>query len=324
MKAIGIRRFGEPGELQSLEIRKPEPGPGQIVVKVLACGLNPVDYKVRKGMLPLGFAFPLVPGYDISGTVEEVGPGVDAFAPGDEVYYSPELLPPGGCAEYNVTEADIVALKPVGLTHLEAAAVPLAGCTAWQGLFDRAGVEPGDVVLVHGGAGGVGSLAVQLAAWAGAEVLATAGADNLEYVEDLGASLVVDHAEENFVEAVLEATQGRGVDCVLDCIGGETLLRSFQVLADGASVVTMVPENLGALPLEGLAQAYFKNADVHFLFMRRRRETLDDLARLLERGYIEPRLEEVIAFDAAHLAEAHRRLETGHGRGKLVVRVADA
>ena len=323
MKAIVIDKFGGPEVLKAAELPKPSPGDGQILVRVCACGLNPVDYKIRNGSVPLEFKFPLVLGYDVSGVVEAVGKGADDFQVGDEVFYSPELLTPGAYAEYHVVEAAIAAFKPEGLTHAEAASVPIAGGTAWQALFDRACIEIGDTVLVHGGSGGVGSMAVQLATWAGCEVMATASAANSEYVEELGADLVIDYRSEDFVKAVMEATSGEGVDVVLDTVGGDVFARSLEVLAPDGCVVAIAPESMQGRSLEALRPAFFKNADAHFHFMRRDRFTLDALARLMERGFIEPLVEEALPFDAESLQKAHARMETGHGRGKIVIEIAE-
>jgi NADPH:quinone reductase-like Zn-dependent oxidoreductase len=319
MKAIVIDSFGGPEKLTLVDLPKPKPGPGQALVKVLACGLNPVDAKIRGGRLPLEFSFPLVLGYDISGVVEAVGEEVEDLEPGDEVFYTSELTSQGAYAEYQAVDAELVAMKPVDLTHPEAASIPLAGCTAWQALFHRAGLQAGEMVLVHGGAGGVGSLAVQLASWAGCDVMATCSAANAELVAEMGADLVIDYKSRDFVAEALEATDGEGVDVVLDTVGGETLIRSFEALGHGGCLVSLVPENLAGIPLEAIAPGYFKNAELHLHLMERDVETLDSLARLLERGLLTPLLAETIPFDASRLAAAHGSLEGGHTRGKIVM-----
>ncbi len=319
MKAVGITQFGGPETLQPMALPQPEPREGQLLVKVHACAANPVDYKIRKGLLPMKFEFPLIVGYDVSGVVESVGEGVADLVPGDAVYYSPELAFQGAYAEYHVVDAGIVTFKPDGLTHVEAASVPLCGMTAWQALFDRAGLRGGETVLVHGAAGGVGAMAIQLAAWSGCEVYATAGPENHDYLEDLGADVIIDYRSHDFVEAVRDATKGRGVDVVLDTVGGEVFARSFTALAPQGCVVAIAPEAMGGVSLEALAPAFFKNAEAHFHLMQRRRDTLDQLARLLERGFLDPVVESVLPLERA--AEAHRRLETGHGRGKVVLEI---
>ena len=319
MKAIVIESFGGPELLKMVDLPKPKPGPGQVLVRIQACGLNPVDYKIRKGLLPMEFAFPLVLGYEASGVVEAVGDEVEDLDPGDEVFYTSELGSQGSYAEYQAVDAELVALKPVDLTHAEAASVPLAGCTAWQALFHRAGAQSGEMVLIHGGAGGVGSLAVQLAAWAGCDVMATCGPTNAELVAEMGADLVIDYTAKDFVAEALEATDGEGVDVVFDTVGGETFVRSLDALGHGGCLVSIVPENLSGFSLEALAPAFFKNAEIHVHMMERDVETLDSLARLLERGFLTPLVTETLPFDAAKVAEAHRALETGHTRGKIVI-----
>ena len=174
MKAIGIRQFGDPGTLEMMALPRPDAGAGEVLVRVMAGSVNPVDTKIRRGLFPFSREFPLILGYDVSGIVEAVGSGVNDFAPGDEVFYMAPLDGPGACAEYHTVPAEIVSLKPANLSHTEAAALPLAGSTAWQALFERGWMAPGMAVLVHGGAGGVGSMAIQIAAWAGCEVFATA------------------------------------------------------------------------------------------------------------------------------------------------------
>ncbi|MEW6758654.1 MAG: NADP-dependent oxidoreductase [Acidobacteriota bacterium] len=321
MKAITIPSYGGPDALSLSDVPKRDPFGTQLLVRVAACGINPVDAKIRKGALPLPFTFPLILGYDVSGTVEAAGPGVRDFGLGDEVYFSGELLDPGAYAEYVIVDESVAAFKPVGLSHVEAASVPVAGMTAWQALFDRAGAGPGDVVLVHGAAGGVGSMAVQLASWAGCEVLATCGKSNIAYVEDLGADLVIDYKAQDFVQEVLEATADEGVSVVVDTVGGEVLTRSLEALMPGGRLVSLVPENLSGLPLESLRPGFMRNAEIHLHFMERRRDALDALARLFERGFLEPSVEEVIPLDPTRIGSAHGRMESSHGRGKIVIQV---
>jgi NADPH:quinone reductase len=323
MKAIVIEKFGGPEVLQAANAPKPDVGENQLLVRVCACALNPLDYKIRKGLIPAEFKFPLILGYDVSGVVEAVGKGVDEFQAGDEVFYCSEIAAQGAYAEYQTVEPGIVAFKPEGLTHVEAASLPVAAGTAWQALFDRAGIEMGDTVLIHAGAGGVGSMAVQLAAWAGCDVLATAGPDNAEYVEELGADLVIDYRSEDFVKAVMDATSGQGVDVVLDTVGGEVFARSFEALAADGCIVAIAPEGMEGRSLEALRPGFYRNAEAHFLFMQRDRFTLDAVARLSERGLIEPLVEETLSLDAAQIRKAHEKMESRHGRGKSVVEISE-
>jgi NADPH:quinone reductase-like Zn-dependent oxidoreductase len=198
MKAIRMHRYGGPEVLRHEELPRPSPGGGEVRVRVHAAGVNPLDWKVREGWLKelVPLRLPLVPGWDVSGTVDQVGPGVADLAPGDEVFGKPDLVRDGAYAEWLVTRTAALARKPARLDHLHAAAVPIAGLTAWQALFEgdagapSIGLRPGQSILVLGGAGGVGSFAVQLARWRGARVIATAGPRSAEYVRGLGAEVV--------------------------------------------------------------------------------------------------------------------------------------
>lgn len=209
MRAMVTPRFGAPDLFEERDVEGPRPGPGEVLVRVIAAGTNPVDAKFRSSGGARGLESPIILGSDVSGIVEEVGPGVADLAPGDEVYYTPEVSGPrsnGGYAEYNVARADIVAKKPASLSHEEAAAVPLAGGTAYEAIVRRLQVKVGESVLVHGG---VGSFAVQIARSAGARVLATAGPDNQETLKDLGAAVAIDYTSQDAAEVALEDTGGR-------------------------------------------------------------------------------------------------------------------
>jgi NADPH2:quinone reductase len=319
MKAVAITEFGGPEVLQTMALPRPEPAQGQILVRVHACGLNPVDFKIRAGMLAFPSKFPLILGYDVSGTVVEVGPGVREFAVGDEVFYMVGIDRGGALAEFHAVEEEAVSLKPPDLSHVEAASIPLAGSTAWQTLIDRAGAGPGAYVLIHGAAGGVGSLAVQIASWLGCEVFVTAGPKNHDFLRSLGVDGVFDYGSDNLAGEILDATGGTGIDLVLDTVGGETFLGAFDLLAPHGHVVTIVPSLFDGFPDEFLTSVFSRNATAHFHLVEPSRYTLDDLARLLERGFLLPIVEEVIPFQTDALSRAHRRLETGHGRGKIVV-----
>jgi NADPH:quinone reductase len=227
MRAMVTPQFGGPDLFEERDVERPHPGPDEILVRVVAAGTNPIDAKLRAAGGSRGLEAPVVLGADVSGVVEEVGVGVTDLAAGDEVYYTPEVFGPGshgGYAEYHVAKADIVAKKPASLSHEEAAAVPLAGGTAYEALVRRLAVRVGETVLIHGGAGGVGSFAVQIARSAGARVLATAGPDNQETLEALGADVAIDYTRQDAAEAALDDT---GVDAVLDTVGGETVVNSI-------------------------------------------------------------------------------------------------
>lgn len=315
MRAICMERFGGPDVLVERDVPRPKPGPGEVLVKVHATSVNHIDTVLRRtpgyGVQP-----PAILGADVSGEVASVGDGVRHLRVEDEVYYTPEvgLGRAGTYAEYHVVPAEIVARKPRTVSHAKAAAIPLAGSTAWQALVDRAAIRAGETVLVHGGGGGVGSFAVQIARAAGCRVLATCGRYNFFLVRQIGAARAIDYRKEDFVDVVRQETDG-GADVILDTQGGAVFQRSLEALAPGGRIVTTRSD--GPIDL-GAAQA--RNVTVHCLRTQRSRETLESLCRLVERGQIEP-----IAGDVRHLNDApnaHRDIEQGCGRhGKIVLRV---
>src|SRR5215211_3710650 len=230
MRAMVIPQFGGPDLFEERDVERSHPGAGEILVRVVAAGTNPVDAKLRTSGDARGLEAPMILGADISGVVEEVGAGVADFEAGDEVYYTPEISGPGSngsYAEYHVAKADIVAKKPASLSHEEAAAVPLAGGTAYEAIVRRLAVRVGETILIHGGAGGVGSFAVQIAKAAGARVLATASSNNQEILEALGADVAIDYTRQDVAEVALDDTGGAGVDAVLAAVRGEAAVTSL-------------------------------------------------------------------------------------------------
>ncbi len=317
MRAMVIPEFGSPDVFERQEVERPQPGPGEVLVRVVAAGTNPVDAKLRANGSSAGLEVPIILGADISGVVEEVGPGVTDLAPGDEVYYTPEVFGPrsnGSYAEYHAAKADIVAKKPASLSHEEAAAIPLAGGTAHEAIVRRLGVLVGETVLVHGGAGGVGSFAVQIAKAAGARVLATAGPDNQEVLQELGADVAIDYRNQDVTEVALDDTGGDGVDAVLDCAGGETVVGSIPATRPFGRLATILGAQGDLTPL------YQKNQTLYGVFLLRERARLDEMGRLIERGQVRPLVAEVLPLE--EVSKAHERLDSGHGRGKVVLRVA--
>ncbi len=236
MKAIRIHQYGGPEVLAQVEMQRPAPGANEVLIKVKAASVNPIDWKVRAGhmkdIFPL--TFPATLGLDVSGTVEEVGPDAARFKRGDEVYASLELGAGGGYAEYVVAKETIVAKKPGTLNHVQAAAVPVAGLTAWQALFEVAQLRAGQKVLIHAAAGGVGNFAVQFAKAKGAHVIGTASSKNQAFLGELGVDHAVDYQKTRFEDVVQDA------DVVLDTIGGETQERSFKALKKGGILVSIV------------------------------------------------------------------------------------
>jgi NADPH2:quinone reductase len=317
MRAMVITRFGGPEVFEAREIATPSPGPGEVLVRVVASGTNPVDAKIRQAGSWAGIPFPAVLGYDVSGVVEAVGPGVSAFATGDEVFYTPEIFgnPAGSYAEYNVAPAAIVARKPAALSHVEAAGVPLAGGTAWEAVIRRIQIRPGETLLIHGGAGGVGSFAIQFAKAAGARVIATAGAANQGFLAELGADVAVDYRSPGAAERILAETGGAGVDAAFDTAGGNvglstTLTRPF------GRIATILP------PDGDLSALYTKNQTLYGTFLTREAERLAEMTPLFEFGQARVVVDEILPL--AGVARAHERLDSGHGRGKVILSVADA
>ncbi len=318
MRAMVTPQFGGADLFEEQDVERPQPGAGEVQVRVITAGTNPVDAKLRADGGSRGLEAPVILGADISGVVEEVGPGVTDLAPGDEVYYTPEVFGPGsngGYAEYNLVSAGIVAKKPASISHEEAAAVPLAGGTAYEVLVRRLAVRVGETVLIHGGAGGVGSFAVQIARAAGARVIATAGPDNQQTLKDLGSDVALDYRQASVAEAALEETGGAGVDAVFDCVGGATIVESIPATRPFGRLATILGTQGDLTPL------YVNNQTLHGVLLMRERARLEEISLLLERGQIKPLVDEVL--DLNRVGEAHERLDSGHGRGKVVLRVSE-
>ena len=318
MKAMTLKAFGGPESFELRDVPKPAPGAGQVLVQVHATSINPLDYQIRRGDYPDLVTLPSITGHDVSGVVEAVGPGVTAFAVGDEVWYTPQIFDgPGSYAEYHVASESIIGKKPSSLSHLEAASLTLVGGTAWEALVTRAALKVGESILIHGGAGGVGHVAIQLAKAIGAKVFTTVRETNAEFARSMGADVVIDYEKEDYVDVILRETKGQGVDVVFDTIGGNTLSRSPDALAQLGRVVTIVdiaqPQNL--------VQAWGKNASIHFVFTRQNRGKLDELSALVERGQLRPHVGAV--YSLADIPLAHSRLETPNNgvQGKIAIAV---
>ncbi|MEU1021724.1 NADP-dependent oxidoreductase [Streptomyces sp. NPDC005904] len=311
MRAVSPRSWGAPENLVPVEVDRPEPGLTEILVRVHAAGVNPVDWKTRaEGAFGTWGDTPIL-GYDVSGVVEEVGPGVTLYSPGDEVFGMPRFPEQaGGYAEYVVAPARRFAPKPVGLSHVEAAALPLAALTAWQGLVETAGLRAGQRVLIHAAAGGVGHLAVQIAKARGAYVIGTAREDKHAFLRGLGADEVVDYARVDFTEAVSD------VDVVLDGVGGEYGTRSLRVLRPGGHLVTL--PDPGGLPDAGLAREHGVHAG--WTIVEPDRLGLSEIARLVDEGKLRVEIDTVLPLEEA--AKAHAHGERGRTRGKIVLQVA--
>jgi NADPH:quinone reductase-like Zn-dependent oxidoreductase len=298
MRAISVQRAGGPEVLTEVELPKPEPGPVEILVRVHAAGVNPTDWKARGRGRSFRTDAPYVPGYDVSGVVEAVGPGVRMYAPGDEVFGMPLFpYPAGAYAEYVVAPPRHFARKPVTLDHVTAAGLPLAGLTAWQSLVDFANVQPGQRVLVHAAAGGVGHLAVQIAKARGAYVIGTASAAKHDFVLGLGADEVIDYRTTDFTTATGE------LDVVLDTIGGDYGPKSRALLRPGGTYVALT-----------------NPADEAFLLVEPDHAGMLALVGLVEQGRLTVTLDSV--FPLADAAKAHQHGEQGGATGKIVLAVA--
>jgi NADPH:quinone reductase-like Zn-dependent oxidoreductase len=308
MKAVRIFGYGDESVLEYGEAPEPVPGPGEVLIEVRAASVSPADWKIRKGELQKFFPleFPAILGRDGAGVVMDLGASVDGAAIGDEVCF---IVPRGGqgpYAERVVVPAGLLAPKPGNIDFADAAAFPLAGLTAWAALVDTAPVGPGVKVLVHGGAGGVGGMAVQLGRHFGAEVAATCSDANVDYVRDLGASQVVAYDRQNFVALV------EGCDVVFDTVGGEVHRRSYEVLKPGGVLVYVIAD-----PIEDLSAEH--GVEVRQAVVRDDGAMLRALAELAETGAIVPQVGTVLPLD--QVAEAHRLNATGHARGKIVLEV---
>ena len=282
MKAMVLNSFGGPESFELRDVPRPVPHSGQVLVRVHATSINPLDFQVRRGDYPDLVQLPAITGHDVSGVVEEVGLGVTTFSPGDEVWYTPQIFDgPGSYAEYHIAAESIIGKKPASLSHLEAASLTLIGGTAWESLVVRAALRVGESILVH------------------------------------GADVVIDYQKEDYVDAILRKTDGRGVDVVFDTIGGNTLSRSPDTLAQLGRVVTIVdiaqPQNV--------IQAWGKNASYHFVFTRQNRGKLDELSALIERGQLQPYVGAV--YSLADIPLAHARLESLNNgvQGKIAIAV---
>ncbi len=283
MKAMVLTRFGAPEVLEQREVPDPTPGPGELAVRVVASGANPVDAKVRQAGSWAGIEPPCVIGYDASGVVEALGPGAKDFHVGDEVFFTPEIFgnPHGTYAEKTVVPAAIVAPKPKGVSHEEAAAVPLAGGTAYEAIVRRLAVRPGETVLIHGAAGGVGTFAVQFAKACGARVIGTSSHAHHALLRELGCDVTIDYRSENFVPIALRETGGAGVDAVFDCVGGDYVARSTVATRPFGRLATILGPHGDFTPL------YLRNQTLHGVFLMRERQRLLEISRLLERRQVQ-------------------------------------
>ena len=306
MKAIKIHEFGRPDVLKYEDIPEPQPSPGEIRIRIIAAGVNPMDWKIRSGYiseLPL----PTIMGLDVAGIVDAVGEGEVPFQVGDEVF-AKVSIGQGGYAEYTVVNSTQVAQKPKSIGFIESAAIPTAGLAAWQSLFDIAGLDKGQSVLIHGAAGGVGTFAVQFAKWKGAYVIGTASSENAQFLKSIGADEAIDYKNQRFEDVM------SNLDVVLDTIGGDTFERSWGILKPGGFLVTTVT----SIP-DGDPEKYGVRAKT--LMTRPDGKELAQIAAIIDEQKIKPIVTTVLPLTDAR--KAHEMSESHHARGKIVLRVAE-
>ncbi|ELY89510.1 alcohol dehydrogenase zinc-binding domain-containing protein [Natrialba hulunbeirensis JCM 10989] len=315
MDAMVITDFGDTDVFEHRDADRPEPGPTELLVRVHASSVNPVDCKIRQAGSWAGISPPTIIGYDVSGVVEETGKAVTDFTVGDEVFYTSEIFgEQGSYAEFHTVDESIVAPKPGSLSHEEAAALPLAAATAWEAIVTRGAVTAGETVLIHG-AGGVGSHAVQIADASGATVIAVTSPETVDQTEELGAARAIDYESDSFVD-VIESEFDKGVDLVFDTVGGETLVGSTEITNPHGRLVTILE------PEGEWGTAYQQNYTLEMLFLERDRRPLDALRRLVEAKRLEPVLDSVLPL--ADVAQAHELVEGGGLTGKVVLDVDGA
>jgi NADPH:quinone reductase-like Zn-dependent oxidoreductase len=308
MMAWRVHEFGPPDIMRFERIFRPNPGPNEVLVKVKAAGVGPWDGWIRAGKSALPQPLPLTPGSDLSGEIVAVGPEASDLRLGDQIYgvTNPQFI--GAYAEYAVASAAMVSKKPASLTYIEAASVPVIAVTAWQALFDQALLKAGQTVVIHGAAGNVGAYAVQLACRAGVRAIATAAADDIPFVRNLGANQVIDYRTQRFEDEVRDA------DAVVDLVGGETQQRSFQVLRRGGKLISAVSN-----PDQHLAQSH--GVDAAFFLVNVTSQRLAEIAGLIDDGKLRTRVGAVLSL--ADAREAHFMLERvrPQPKGKIVLAV---
>lgn len=326
MFAMVMQETGGPEVMQYSEVPDPEPGPGEVRIRVAYAGVNPADWKDRQGCLELyrPYRFPYIVGFDAAGIIDKLGPGVTGLDIGDHVFtptnHGQDAW--GSYAELVIANADRVAAIPAGMNFAEAAAIPVAALTAWQGLFDRGNLAAGQWALIHGGSGGLGSYAVQFARWAGARVAATCSTPNVDYLRGLGVERVIDYREEDITAAVAAWAPG-GLDYLMDAVGVSTLPNGLDLVKPGGTFVSIptlvddgdIPAAAEAGARKGVNRVFSTMTDIGCA------ATLAQIAGLIVDGTV--KLPPIREFPLREAPEAHRITQQGHNRGKLVLKVAD-
>ena len=310
MNAIVIHEYGGPEVLKLEQVPKPEPAEDELLVKVVGAGVNSFDGVLRSGKYSnvLKLQMPWIPGYDISGTVEKTGAKVTRFKTGDPVFAHITIQKGGGYAEYAIAKENQAAAKPAAITLLEAGAVPSVALTAWQALVDKAKIQPKQTVLIHGGSGGVGMFAIQIAKSRGAKVIATASTSNQDFLKQLGADVAIDYKTQKFDDIA------KDVDVVIDGVGGDTLARSYPIVKKGGIVVTLVAR----LDQAALEKYGIRGASVE---VEPSGTELAQIGKLIDEKKIKVFVTQT--FPLAEAAKAQTEADKGHTRGKIVLKVRD-
>ncbi len=310
MKAIVIHQYGGLEVLKYEDAPRPEPKEDEMLIHVMAASVNPVDVAIRSGEFAQYFhtKLPLIPGMDAAGIVEKAGAAITKFKKGDPVYAFFTLKNEGGYGQFVIAKENETSAKPKSLTYEEAAAVPAVGSTAWQALVETAGLKAGQTVLIHGGSGGVGHCAIQIAKAKGARVIATASTANQEFLKKLGADQAIDYTTTKFESVV------KDVDVVLDAVGGDTLTRSYDVVKKGGVIVSIAGEpDEAALKKRGIRAAAISAVP--------KANVLEELTKLIDAKKLTPVVTKV--FPLPEAAKAQEAIATGHTRGKIILKVGD-
>ncbi|MDM8150089.1 NADP-dependent oxidoreductase [Priestia megaterium] len=313
MKGIGIKEYGGVEKLEEIILPTPSLEPDDVLIEVKAAGVNPVDWKIREGKLQkaIPYNLPLILGWDVSGIIKQVGSNVTSFKIGDEVYSRPDINKQGSYTDEIVVKQDLVAYKPKNLTFAEAASIPLVGLTAWQALIDFAQLKEGHKLLIHAGAGGIGTMAIQIAKSIGAIVTTTTSEKNTEFVKSLGADYIINYDKEDFTKIL------SNYDVVFDSLGGQTILDSYRVLKESGKLVTIFGSPDMSLPDCELAKK--KNILTNYVFTNPNGKQLDVLTQYIEANKIKPVIFQKLPLTVEGVITAHRMSETERVRGKLVL-----
>ncbi len=306
INAIQVHDYGDTDQLKLEQIPQPEPQEGEVLVRVYAAGVNPIDWKLRSGLMKAFWpsTFPYVPGTELAGVVEKVGPGLSIFQPGQEVFGRSSN---GSYAQYSIAPAHALALKPKALSFDEAVTIPVGATTAWQGIFDHGNLQPGQRVLILGGAGGVGIFAVQFARRKGAHVISTASTNNVDFVRSLGAETVVDYTKTRVEDEIHD------VDLVFDTVGGEALASAWPTLKRGGTLVSIAgqPDEVKARELGVRAMRFSSQVNS---------ELLSTFAQLIEEGQV--KVVVGATFPLSEAGKAQNLSQSGHGRGRIILDIA--